>query len=109
MFEKLRDFYELFRVGKSVADPALWKSYQVTSTMLGGVIIAGVKLAKVFNYDLPIDEATADTIAGGVIAAVNVVLTITTTDKIGLLEATPTNPPDNEQHINLPHFDKTSS
>lgn len=70
--------------GEAVADPAKWKARQITGTMLGAAIIAAVHFAKAFGYDLPIDNATANTIGGGVIAAFNVVLTVTTSRHAGL-------------------------
>ena len=84
MFEKLKSFYALFEQGKAVANPAAWKAHQINATMLGGLFIAAVQLLKAFGYDLPIDSDTATSIAAGVIAAVNVVLTVTTSKSIGL-------------------------
>src|SRR5690349_21703609 len=84
MFEKLRVFYSLFSAGQAVADPAKWKSHQITSTMLGALILAIAHLCKIYNIDLPIDETTAEVIAGGFIAVVNVVLTIITSKHAGM-------------------------
>lgn len=84
MIDKIKALWELMQKGKSVADPALWKSRQITVTMLGGLIIAAVQLAKVFGYELPVDENTASAIAGGVLAVTNVFLTLSTSDKVGV-------------------------
>lgn len=84
MFEKFTSILVLFRVGASVVNPAQWKQHQITVTMLGGLFIALAQVAKVFGYDIPIDADTATAIAGGIIAAVNFVLTLTTSDKIGI-------------------------
>ena len=81
---KLLAFWNLFKVGSSVANPELWKRRQITVTVLGAVILAVVNLAASFGYALPIDTETANAIAGGILAIINVILTITTTDKVGV-------------------------
>lgn len=81
---KIAAVWALFRQGEAVADPAKWKMRQVTGTMLAGVILAMVNLAKAFGYDIPIDTDMANLLGAGLLAGVNVVLTVTTTDKIGL-------------------------
>lgn len=87
---KLLALLDLFRKGSRVADAELWKSRQVSTTMLVVLIIAGVKVASLFGYVLPIDEDSATAIAGGIIAVVNVLLTYATTNKLGVLPAKPT-------------------
>lgn len=82
--EKLKAILDLFRKGSSVSEPAKWKERQITATVLAGVILALVHLLSVFGVAIPLDMDTANAIAGGIIAIVNVVLTVTTTDKIGL-------------------------
>lgn len=85
--EKLLSIVDLFRKGSAVDDPSAWKNKQISATMLGVAIVAAVRVAKAFGYDLPIDEDTSTAIAGGIIAAVNVVLTYVTSDKVGVLPA----------------------
>lgn len=82
--EKLKAMLQLFRQGSVVADPTKWKERQITATVLAGVILALVHLLSVFGVAIPLDMDTANAIAAGIIAIVNVVLTVTTTDKIGL-------------------------
>jgi len=84
MFGKLKAFYAVFQAGKSVATPEAWKRGQITATILAGVFIALLQLAKVFGYDIPMDENTATSIAAGIITLVNWLLTVATTKKIGL-------------------------
>lgn len=67
-----------------MSDPTLWKKRQITATVLGAVLIAIFNVLNSFGMQLPIDSETTTTIAGGIIAVVNIVLTYTTTDKIGL-------------------------
>ena len=84
MFEKLKLFYDLFRKGQELANAEAWKNRQVVANILGGFILAIVALMKAFGYDLPIDSDTAMSIAFGIAAIVNVILTITTSKKVGL-------------------------
>lgn len=84
MFEKLKSLYDLFRKGQELANAENWKKHQIKANVLGGFILAVVALIKVFGYELPVDENTAMSVAGGIIAIVNVILTITTSKKVGL-------------------------
>ena len=74
----------LFKAGNRVADPALWKKRQIQATALGAVIIAAFQLAGSFGYNIPVDEETGTALAAGIIALVNMILTYTTTNKIGV-------------------------
>jgi uncharacterized membrane protein len=84
MLEKVSALWSLFRKGEAVADPAKWKSRQVTSTMLAALLIAAVQLAKAFGYEVPIDNESAMAIAGGIIAVFNTVFTIITSKHAGV-------------------------
>ena len=107
---KVSAIWQLFKAGQSVSDPARWKSRQITVTVLGVVILAAVNLLAAFGVSIPIDTETANAIAGGILAIVNVVLTLTTTDKIGVsphltLEAKQDEP--NENKTGNTSFDNT--
>jgi hypothetical protein len=84
MLDKLKALMSLFKQGAAVADPAKWKNRQISVTMLAGLIIAIVQLAKAFGHEIPVDSETAMALAGGVIAAVNTIFTITTSKAVGL-------------------------
>lgn len=84
MFKKAKVAFTLLQKGKAVADPAKWKSRQITATMLTGVIWAVLQAAEAFGYAIPVDEATVDSIAVGVLALVNWVLTLSTSEKVGM-------------------------
>jgi hypothetical protein len=75
----------LFRKGESVANPAAWKTGQITATVLTPFLLALAHATNTFGLGIVVDEATATQISVGIIAVVNVVLTVTTTDKIGVL------------------------
>lgn len=81
---KLSALFNLFRKGSSVSDPTAWKNKQITATVLGAFILALINVLAAFGHALPVDTETANAIAGGIIAFINVLLTVTTTDKVGL-------------------------
>lgn len=83
---KLQALWNLFKQGQVIADAALWKNRQIKATVLAGVLLAVVNLASAFGYAIPIDVETSNAIAAGVIAVVNTVLTVITTDKVGFTE-----------------------
>jgi hypothetical protein len=84
---KLAAFWNLFRKGECVADPALWKTHQVTANALAALFLAVVTVLKAFGLDVPLNEADALQLGGGVLVLVNIVLTLITSAKVGLLPA----------------------
>lgn len=108
MFSKMKALWAVFQAGKSVANPKAWKMHQVSITMLAGLFIAIVQLAKAFGYEVPVDNETVTAISGGIIAAANVVITIVSSDKIGLPSAQPPvpsvqQPTESSAPTNVPH------
>ena len=86
--KKLPAFLEVLRKGVAVADPALWKNVSsATMAAVAGLIVALVKLAKVYGYDLPIDDEAAYALAGGIIVAVGVYFNYATSTTVGVLPA----------------------
>ena len=83
---KVASVFDLFRKGKEVSNPEVWKNRQVAGTVLGAVIVAGANTATAFGYPIPVDIDTANTIAVGLISVFNTVMTYITTTKIGLPE-----------------------
>ena len=81
---KYRSLYLLLKKGRSVSDPAKWKARQITATMLTGAIWAAIQAAGAYGYDVPVDEETVNGVAVGVLAVVNWVLTLSTSEKVGL-------------------------
>ena len=74
----------VLRRGEQVADPALWKTRQITANALAGFFVAVGALSGALGLPLEINDADALSIAVGVLALWNVVLTAATTRKIGL-------------------------
>lgn len=85
---KLAAFWNLFKQGQAIADAQKWKLHQISATMLAGFLLAVVNIAAVFGYAMPIDVEAANAIAAGIIAVVNVVLTVITTEKVGITNLT---------------------
>jgi hypothetical protein len=84
MLQKIKAAWEVLQLGKSLADPQKWKSRQVRLTTLGGFFIGVAQLAKMFNYDIYLDEDTATAIAAAIIAASNWYFTLATSTKVGV-------------------------
>ena len=95
MFDKLKTLWNLLHQGQQVADPEFWKGVQSKGQpVIAGLLIGLVALLKGTKYELPLDDATAGLIAGGIFAAANWVLTTISSKKVGLDPATaaPTDP-----------------
>jgi uncharacterized membrane protein len=73
-----------FRKGQIVANPEAWKKGQITVAILTPLILGSCSILSYFGIDLQVDETLANQIALAIISVVTVVLTITTTKKIGL-------------------------
>jgi hypothetical protein len=84
MVETIKLFLAAFRQGSEVANAAAWKNGQITVTLLGGFMVTVLHLGDRYGVSLPIDTAQVNAIAAGVIALVNVVLTVATSEKVGL-------------------------
>jgi uncharacterized lipoprotein YbaY len=92
MLQKLIALARVFRKGEQVADPAAWKTGQIAVTALAAFLVAAAQAAAAFGLPLPVDEAAWSAVAAGVIALVNIVLTVATTRKIGLPPVAPPAP-----------------
>ncbi|QIB67191.1 hypothetical protein [Kineobactrum salinum] len=84
MFQKMKAVLVLLKVGRVVIDPAKWKRRQISASILITAIWALADTARAFGYEIPVDGETVDALAVGLLAVVNWVLTLTTTDKLGL-------------------------
>jgi len=84
MIRRLKIAYTLLQKGKAVSDPVKWKSHQITATALTGVIWAALQTSEAFGYAIPVDEQTVDSVAVGFLALVNWLLTLSTSEKVGM-------------------------
>ena len=81
---KLLALLDLFRKGNAVADPALWKHRQITATILIPIFGSLVAALDAFGVKVPIDDLQITQFVTGLVVAINLVLSVTTTDKVGL-------------------------
>lgn len=91
MFGKISSLIELFKAGSAVADPAMWKKGQITASLFIAVLYALVHVASAWGLNIPIDQDTINNVSVGALAVVNWVMTLITTDKIGIGKSSATN------------------
>ncbi len=89
MIRKLQALWDLMKKGRVVADPAKWKQRQITASMLVSLIWALVNFGEAIGINVQIDTKTVDAIAVCLLALVNWVLTLVTSDKVGLQDKRP--------------------
>lgn len=89
---KLKLFWDLFREGECVSDPTKWKTHAISINQLAAIICTLVAIVGSFGYKIDISTDTALAIGGGILALVNWVFTIITSDKVGILPAKPVTP-----------------
>ncbi len=77
----------VLRKGESVADPEQWKTHQINATVLALFLTALVEAARVYGYNIPVDQDSTLAIAGGIVAAVNVFIPIARNPGLGVLPA----------------------
>ena len=91
---KLSALFRLFRKGNEVVNPEGWKNGQITANTIAGLLAALLATSSAFGYSLPVSDDALMSIAGGVFALVNVVITIITSKRAGLPEVPPNGPPE---------------
>ena len=75
--------FEVFKQGKSLANAATWKNVQIATNAL--TVVLGFLLYVLNAFvDINITNEQIVLLAGGIAGIANVVLTITTSDKVGL-------------------------
>jgi hypothetical protein len=82
--KKIKYLWDLFQAGKAVNDPAKWKKRQISVSALTVFVWAAIDVARAYGYDFAISEDVVNSVAITVITCVNLVLTVTTTEKLGL-------------------------
>ena len=85
---KLLAFFSVLRKGKAVANPSAWKTGQVTGSVIAGLLGAIIALAKVYGYELPLNDDQILAIGSAIVAIVGLfispAITVASTEKIGL-------------------------
>ena len=90
---KLLALLDLFRKGNAVADPALWKSRQIAATLLLPTFGALIAVLRAFGLEVPLDDTQITQLVTGLVVLLNLVLTLTSSDKVGLPAKPDSNPP----------------
>lgn len=80
----LLQLFSLFKKGSCVSNPAKWKNIQINSTLIASILVVLANIAALFGYSIPMDIDTANSIAAGFIAVLNVILTLVTSNKVGV-------------------------
>jgi hypothetical protein len=85
MLEKIKAFYNLFRLGQTVADKQFWQRRQVdvVPTLSVG-LVALYQLGKQFGVHWPLDENSINFLAVALYGVVNTILTIITSEHLGI-------------------------
>lgn len=91
---KLKALFLLFRKGNEVANPEGWKNGQITANTIAGLVAALLATSSAFGYSLPVSDDAVLSIAGGLFAAANIVITIVTSKRAGLPAVPPNGPPE---------------
>lgn len=89
---KLIALFRVFRRGEAVADPALWKTGQIAATAVTALLVALVQAAAAFGIEVPADENQLTAVAAGLIAVLNILLTVATSKTVGLPPVDPAAP-----------------
>ena len=82
---KLLLLVDLLRKGEEIADKEKWKNRQITTTAVAAVIVVLSQISSAVGYPLPLSEETITLIASGVVAVVNLYLTLATSSSVGIL------------------------
>lgn len=82
--EKLWAILNLFRQGSAVANPDAWHQGHISVAVLAGLLLSVGRVAEAFGHPLPIDQPTADSIAGGVLAVTGLLVPTVTSKAVGL-------------------------
>ena len=102
---KLIALLDLFRKGGAVADPALWKSRQIKATLLLPTFGALVAVLRAFGLEVPLDDTQITQLVTGLVVLINCLLTVSTTDKVGLPARPDSDPPSRFPEIQDPNPD----
>jgi len=84
MIKKLKSGVALMKAGRRVNDPAKWKTRQIEASAVVAFLWAAVNSAAAFGVEVPVNAEIIDGLAVAILAVVNVLLTVATTNKIGL-------------------------
>lgn len=81
------DILDVWRKGKSVANPTLWKNIGATTSAIAGIASSALAISAAFGYRIDLDDHAVEAIAGGIAGLLflfNGGVHIVTSDKVGL-------------------------
>jgi hypothetical protein len=84
---KLSAIIDLFRKGSEVANAEAWKKGQITANTVIALLAAIAATARAFGYPIPVDNDSIAAIGGGLFALVNLIFTVVSSSRAGLLPA----------------------
>lgn len=87
VFRNVPRFFELFKEGEAVANPATWKSRTIATNAIVAVLATALAICKSFGLDLALDSDTTQNMAAGAVAAVtvlNAVVHVITSKRLGV-------------------------
>lgn len=88
MFDKLKNFYAVFRAGQSVADAWKLKNWQLVGSYVGTLIGTVVAIGRLYGYNFYLTDEQLVTIGGFVTIVLSMLhggAAVASTDKIGVL------------------------
>ena len=105
MLKKINAAWDVLQTGKQVANPKLWRTGQISVSLLAGFIAACVHAIEIFwpELGLSVTSEQVDLIAGAFVTIWNIVLTLATDKDIGVRPAPPA--PIEEKSFNGPPDD----
>jgi len=80
-------FFELFKEGKEVADPATWKNRTIATNVILALLGTLLGLGKAFGFNVELDSDTTQNLAAGIVAIVtafNAVMHTITSARVGV-------------------------
>ena len=80
-------FFELFKEGKEVADPATWKNRTIATNVVLALFGTALGLATAVGYPISLDNDAIQNLAAGIVAsvgAVNAVMHVITSKRVGV-------------------------
>jgi hypothetical protein len=71
-------WWQVLYKGYALSNAAAWKNVQNAINVIAGILFVIVQ-----SYNLPIDKDMVNLLAGGIVAIVNIFLTVATSEKVG--------------------------
>lgn len=80
----ISSLWRVLQLGQSVANPAAWKTGQITGNAIIALLYAGANLSASIGFQIPASDEQISAVGLGLFALVNIVLTVSTSKSVGL-------------------------